>query len=221
MIFSVATTTWNSADLIGIFLQHYRRLGFDRALVMDFDSTDGTRDVLTSAEWRSFVELIPFPGIALLDSSDLMLSRVRQGRRPESSCLFCDPDELLVTPSMSIRDPALVECAASSESVSIPRFNVTALRSVAVHDPGRLTALDSLTLKIERRCTRTQDDFSRETLEPPWIFTNILSKVLVRASRAIAIGEGDHSARTANGEQRAAPDGVFLLHYPFRQYLVI
>ena len=78
MTCTVVTTTWNSIDHVIPFLKHYRALGIDRMLVMDFASTDGTLDVLTAREWQGFVELAPFPGINGLDSSNLMLSIVKQ-----------------------------------------------------------------------------------------------------------------------------------------------
>ena len=63
----VITTTWNCVDLISTFLKHSHQVGFRHVLVMDFDSVDGTREVLTSPEWETFVTLAPFPGIAGLD----------------------------------------------------------------------------------------------------------------------------------------------------------
>lgn len=44
---TLVTTTWNSLDHLEIFLDHYRKLGVGRVLVMDFDSTDGTAEVLS------------------------------------------------------------------------------------------------------------------------------------------------------------------------------
>ena len=75
-------------------------------MVMDFDSTDGTREVLQSREWANLVEMIPFPGIARLDSSNLMRSIATERAGSDDWCLFCDPDELLVTPHMRIEDLA-------------------------------------------------------------------------------------------------------------------
>ena len=46
----VITTTWNSANVIETFLHHYRALGVDQVLVMDFDSSDGTDELLRSNE---------------------------------------------------------------------------------------------------------------------------------------------------------------------------
>jgi hypothetical protein len=216
---AVATTTWNSVDLIGEFLAHYRCLGFDQVLVMDFDSTDGTRDILLAAEWQPFVTMVAFPGLASLDSSNILLSLARERHASDSWCLFCDPDELLAMPSGLRLHPLLQGAADAADGLVIPRFNMTGPLSVAHSGRPRHTHVESLTLRIARRCTRTvPDDIAKEVLEPPWIFTAILPKVLVRVERTIAIGEGDHSASTSRNQLIAAPDGVRLLHYPVREF---
>ena len=212
---AVATTTWNSIDLVTVFLSHYRRLGFDRVFVMDFDSTDGTRDVLASAEWRGFVSLVPFPGLALLDSSNVLLSIVRAACAPTDWCLFCDPDELLVTPSMM--PPAeVVGTGPRAESLSIARFNMTAPRSFARQDEPA-PHVHGLTLRVARRCVRTMEDIHKTALDPPWIFTAIMPKMFVQLGTAVRIAEGDHGADTSSNTC-SSPSDVHLLHYPFRRY---
>jgi hypothetical protein len=211
----VATTTWNSIDLVTVFLHHYRRLGFDRVFVMDFDSTDGTRDVLTSAEWRGLVTLVPFPGLARLDSSNILLSVARDTYAPTDWCLFCDPDELLVTPWM-VTPSAVVTAAARADSLTIARFNMTAPRSFARQDECP-SHVHRLTLRVARRSVRTSEDIHTIALDPPWIFTAIMPKVFVQLGTAIRIGEGDHVAVTSNNTCWS-PTDVHLLHYPFRQY---
>jgi hypothetical protein len=215
----VATTTWNSVDLVCTFLEHYRQLGVERVFVMDFDSTDGTRDVLLSEAWKPFVTLVPFPGIAGLDSSNVLLSVAKRSCGPDHWCLFCDPDELLVTPSMSITGCGLAEVVAGRVgSLSIPRFNVTAALSVAQSAPHRLSPADALNLRIDRRHDRLiEADVLKDVLEPPWIYTAIPGKVFVAVANSVAIGDGDHVAKTEGGVAET-PGGVYLLHYPFRSF---
>ena len=212
----VATTTWNCVDLISSFLAHYQRLGFQRVLVMDFNSVDGTRDLLASDEWRSFVVVEPFPGITGLDSSNLLLASAKRSSPRDCWCLFCDPDEFLITPSMTIADVSAH--ITRGDSLTLPRFNVTAERSIAQFDQDRLTAQDALTLRIDRQHQRKIDPQALlELQDPPWIFTAIPGKTFVSIAAAIAIGDGDHTAATA-GTTVPAPDGVYLLHYPFRSF---
>ncbi|MFL6180558.1 MAG: glycosyltransferase family 2 protein [Actinomycetes bacterium] len=103
MATTLVTTTWNSLDHLEIFLDHYRKLGV-RVLAMDFDSTDGTAEVLVLARvggsrragsasrhrWSRFV--------------NEMLAIAQSSASADDWCLFCDPDELLVTPSMRIAE---------------------------------------------------------------------------------------------------------------------
>ena len=220
MTCTVVTTTWNSIDHVIPFLKHYRALGVDRMLVMDFASTDGTLDILTSSEWVGFVELAPFPGLDGLDSSNLMLSMVKQRNSKDEWCLYCDPDELLVTPSMSIHEPALLELRASTDLISIPRFNMTAPQSLARQENHRLSAFDALTLRIDRRhVPAVMQAIDMDALDPPWIYTAIPGKTMVRPAATNSIGDGDHVATTLSGTAATAPEGTYLLHYPFREYL--
>jgi hypothetical protein len=212
----VVTTTWDSIDLIETFLVHYRRFGFDQVLLMDFDSTDGTRDIVLSEEWRGFVTLVPFPGMAALDSSNLMLAIAKQ-TRPHDWCLFCDPDELLVSPAMNIK--AVLAAAVERGSMSVPRFNMTAPSSIARANGAHGSFVSDFTLRIDRRHLRSPErDVAKATLDPPWIFTAIPGKVLLRLDEALAVGDGDHVASTTRHELASAPAGVCILHYPFRRF---
>ena len=214
----VATTTWDCADLIETFLRHCQRFEIHQVLVMDFDSTDGTREVLTSPTWRSFVTLVPFPGISGLDSSNRLLAVAKASHWKDHWCLFCDPDEFLVTPSMTVNGPALAAAAADAMAMVLPRFNVTAERSIAKSYQDRLSLEDAITLRIDRRCTRSvESDMLQDILEPPWIFSDIPGKALATIEGAARIGDGDHTVETS-GRLSPVPDGIYLLHYPFRSF---
>ena len=215
----VATTTWNSADVVRTFVTHYLKLGFERLLVMDFQSTDGTREVLTDEQWRGLVDLVPFPGLAGLDSSNLLLPLARERYGPDAWCLFCDPDELLVVPGMAIENAIPRLLSPNTDAFELPRFNVTAPRSIARSSEARLTPLDALTLRIERRHEREPGrDLQADVLVPPWIFTAIGGKVFVHLGRTASIGEGDHHAVTSGGTFGRCPQEMYLLHYPFWSY---
>jgi len=215
----VATTTWNSVDLAYTFITHYQKLGFERLLVMDFQSTDGTQDILRDEQWRELVDLVPFPGLSGLDSSNLLLSRARERYGADAWCLFCDPDELLVVPGMSVKTAIPNVLSLGAAACELPRFNVTAPRSIAHTSEARLTPLDALTLRIERRHERQPErDLHENVLVPPWIFTAIGGKVLVHLAHAVAISDGDHHARTSGGTLSTCPPEMYLLHYPFRSY---
>jgi hypothetical protein len=219
MICSVATTTWDSLDILPAFLRHYRKLGVRRVLVMDLGSNDGTADLLGSGEWRDFVEPVAFPGLALLDSSNVMLSTARRTANPGEWCLFCDPDEFLVVSPMAADSLARASLGPPLEQMLIPRFNMTGPRSVTQHSRLEDDAVSLLTLRVDRRHRRNgQQEIASDVLAPSWIFTEIPGKVLVRLDTALSVGDGDHSASTATSVPAGTLDGARLLHYPFRSY---
>src|SRR5262249_7214315 len=151
---TIATTTWNSGDHLDLFLSHYQKLGIDHVLVMDYSSNDETVDLLHSSKWSGFVSLCPFPGLDQLDSSNIMLNLLKNQTEPFDWCLFCDPDELLVTPSMNISQLSSTLTSAGAEFIVIPRYNVTASRDAAESRRNTLHALHSLNLRIDQRVAR-------------------------------------------------------------------
>lgn len=212
----IATTTWNSSDLIETFLQHYRKLGFDQVLVMDFDSTDGTSEILRSNRYHSFVRTIPFPRIVDLDSSRILLERAKKDFGPDTGCLFCDPDELLVLPGgAAVSDLAIPGVSAAI----LPRFNMTGRLSAALSSSEDLSPLGALNLRIQKPSRRKPlEDIRKDVLSPPWIYTAIPGKVFVRLEPTLAIGGGDHTAIVSDNRVAPAPAGAYLLHFPFRTY---
>ena len=211
----IATTTWNSSDLIETFLQHYRKLGFDQVLVMDFDSTDGTSEILRSNRYHSFVRTIPFPRIVELDSSRILLERAKKDFDPDTGCLFCDPDELLVLPG----GVEVSDLITSVSATILPRFNTTGRLSSARSSSGVLSPLGALNLRIQKRVARkSREDMRKDVLSPPWIYTAILGKVLVRLGSTLSIGAGDHTAVVSDDHVAPAPEGTYLLHFPFSTY---
>jgi hypothetical protein len=213
--FVVATTTWNSIDLVEPFLAHLRKLGARAVLVMDYDSDDGTRAVLDSERWAGFVHRIPFPGLASLDPSNVTLAVARE-RFPGAWCLFCDPDEFLACDGMDLRATAAREGWEGHDLVRILRRNMTAPRS-RVDDIGRLPFPAVFTLRIEARSERSQRERLEWDLATPWIFTAIPEKVLVRLAACERIGDGDHVATVASDRSMTSASAR-LLHYPFRTY---
>lgn len=213
--FVVATTTWNSIDLVAPFLAHLEKLGARAVLAMDYDSDDGTREVLASERWAGLVHRIPFPGLANLDPSNVTLAVARE-RFPDAWCLFCDPDEFLACDGMDLQATAAREHWSGSDLVRIARRNMTAPRS-RVADIGRMPFPAIFTLRIEERSERSQQQRTDWRLESPWIFTAIPEKVLVRLAACSSIGAGDHVATVASGRSLVSASAR-LLHYPFRTY---
>ena len=185
-------------------------------MVMDFGSTDGTLDVLRSTLYADFVELVPFPGIAGLDSSNIMLSMAKARYDGNSLCLFCDPDEFLVLGfGRTLADLDMADASA----LVLNRFNVTALRSSALADPDSIHPFGCLNIRIVTR--RNPADAEKESgeLTTPYIFTYIWPKMLVKLGHTIAIGIGDHRAELVeHASQPIELSATYLLHYPFSTF---
>jgi len=212
----IATTTWNSSDVIETFLQHYRKLGFDQVLVMDFDSTDGTSEILRSDRYHGFVRTVPFPRIVDRDSSRILLEQAKKDFDPDTGCLFCDPDELLVLPDgTGISD--LTNGAASA--IILPRFNTTGRLSSIGNSAQHLFPLEVLNLRIQKPSRRKSlEDMRKDVLIPPWIYTAIPGKVFARLGPTLSIGDGDHTAIVSDNHVIPARAGAYLMHFPFRTY---
>jgi hypothetical protein len=212
----VATTTWNTGTLVDDFLDHYRRLGAAQVLLMDFASVDGTRERVVS--WGDFVEVFDLPSLAGKDSSNALLAEAKRRYPKEWWCLFCDPDEFLVTPRMQIDDVSAV-ASPDAGTIVVERRNMTGPRSIAT-EQADLSPLLGLTLRIDGRHERTNQEMldHERRLEPPWIYTAVPGKVLVCLGAADSIGDGDHVATTVAATVTAPPSEVYLSHYPFRDY---
>lgn len=178
---------------------------------MDFDSIDGTRDIMTSDAYKPFIEMIPFPGIADLDSSNLMLAHMQAHLDPESICLFCDPDEFLVLGGDRNADDLL---ATYTGPLEIERYNMTGLRSEALAGSADLHPFGKMNIRIDRRCCRTEFEKLSGALSSPWIFSDVKPKVLVRISDAISITGGDHSAVVRGPAPQPCRSDTYLLHFP-------
>ena len=213
--FVVATTTWNAADLVGPFLGHLELLRAQAVLVMDYDSDDGTQDVLSSSRWVHLVRRVPFPGLEKLDPSNVTLAVARR-EFPDAWALFCDPDEFIASDGMDLGTVAARERWQDVDLVRLERRNMTGRRSVLA-DIDRAPFTSLLTLRIERRSVRTPRERSGGPLLTPWIFSAVPEKVLVRLSACHVIGAGDHVA-TMDSSRMLTSASARLLHYPFRSF---
>ena len=211
----VATSTWDSADVLEPWLAHIERLGAAKVLVMDYGSTDGTREILGSKRWSGLVRAHDVSSLQADTSNDLLA--IAKADHEGSWCLFCDPDEFLITLTMSVEDLLPADRDAVS-IVSVPRRNMTGPRSEATSTDSSLSPFEWLTLRIERTSERTDEEVAgRIELSSPWIFSALPGKVLVDVDRVDFIALGDHEARASDGSTDQL-EGSILLHFPFRSF---
>jgi hypothetical protein len=211
----VATSSWNTVKLLESFLRHARRLGMAAAYVMDFDSTDGSAELLRAPEWRDFVRPVPFPGLTAESTSDILMEHAKQGH-PDAFCLFCDPDEFLCTHMGSLQSVIREERWADHGVVQLRRFNMTASTSAIPLLQGP-DFLSRMALSIRRARTRTHEELLGWELASPWIFSAVPAKVAVRLSDCTSIWPGDHGAVTTTGSILRS-SRAWMQHYPIRSW---
>jgi hypothetical protein len=84
----------NEHDLLPLFLDHYRRLGVARFVIVDNDSSDGTRELLLD---QPDVELHhTAAGYAGANAGTLWIDGLMQEQTPDVWVVYADCDELLV-----------------------------------------------------------------------------------------------------------------------------
>ncbi len=112
---------------------------------------------------------MPFPGIADLDSSNLMLRLAQARFDPPTPCLFCDPDEFLVPgPGHGVADLGVADLDLTGTSALVlPRLNVTGRLSQVLGDPDGVHPLGCLTIRIDARVARSHMEVMTGVLDSP------------------------------------------------------
>lgn len=213
--FAIATSTWNSADLIEGFLEHYKRLDASVIFVADLGSTDGTLDILDSPRWRGMIHHLRLEKPLEVDFNPKLLELARS-TLGDGWCTYLDPDEFLVTPNMTLYDT----CAEDTPYVVVPEHNVTARRSAADGTDAELSPFGALTLRIDGCIPdrKPSEKVSTEPLTPPWIFNCQPGKVVVRLDHEVSLHPGAHRADVSGVPEHSSPIDCYILHFPFRTY---
>jgi glycosyltransferase involved in cell wall biosynthesis len=87
----------NEAPYVAEWVAHHRLLGFDRILVYDNDSTDGTTSILSDLRERGVIETIPWPSGARENPQTAAYQDGLETLRDDVDwLLFADADEFLV-----------------------------------------------------------------------------------------------------------------------------
>jgi len=214
----VATSTWNNRPIVELFIDYYRAVGASAVLALDFGSTDGTRELLAEHGADGFVHALDLPDLAEMRQSTILLRHAKEHFPTDTWCLFCDPDEFLVTSDMQLATVCR-DVDGAIGALLVPRHNVTAPRSAARDPAARMMPDGVLTLRIDRRWLRGAEALQEVgRLEPPWIFTAVPGKVVVRLEAANEMPISDHEATLEPGWTTVEAADAYLLHYPFRTF---
>jgi hypothetical protein len=213
----IITSTWNSVDFVIPFLNHVFQCGADLVVVTDMGSDDGTVEALTDIRWQGRVRVSIAQELKNLDSTNDSLAIVKKDFGG-GWCIACDPDEFIMTTGGNLKRTIERLENEGVLSASIPRYNMTALRSVAEAGLIQGDFRKQLKYRIIKRHRRTPDEYFQEILTPPWIYTHVMDKVIFRIESAIRIGDGDHCVEMMAKGKQIQDHGLYMLHYPMRSY---
>ena len=209
---AIATTTWNSCDIIEEFLEYHLSRGVSQILVLDFGSDDGTIEMLRDHALRDQVMVIDGSDVRSSDASNVLLDHVNQSTASTKWWLFIDPDEFVSDPGML--QTILKEAPKEAKVVRLRRFNVTGRQS-AVLKGAVVQPFKALNLKIVKPVVRDATERQAASLQTPWIFSAIPGKIAVRLPSHTRINTGNHS--TTDGRGTVLPS-VDILHFPIRSW---
>ena len=209
----LAVHVLDNADVLREFLEWYRHLGVDLIVANDFGSKDGGQDILEDFAKQGFVRWSYQASKNAKDSnpSDRLTEFAREKYGAEW-VILCDTDEFLTVAEGDLRS---VLARAQQDDVSV--VNVKCLNMTGTPlAPGK-SALEHLTLRIDRTVIESEQNQLSGELPVPYVFLRHPPKTIVRARAFVSYAPGGHSAETASGRSAEYPELKFL-HYPIRGY---
>jgi hypothetical protein len=209
----LAVHVLDNADVLREYLEWYRHLGVDLVVANDFGSTDGGQDILEDFAKQGFVRWSYQASKKAKDSnpSDRLAEFAREKYGAEW-VILCDTDEFLTVAEGDLR--GVLERAQQDE-VSV--VNVKCLNMMGTPLAPGQSALEHLTLRIDRTVVESAHSQLTGELPIPYIFLRHPPKTIVRAHSFVSYAAGGHSAETAAGRSIEYPQLKFL-HYPIRGY---
>jgi len=202
-------------DLIKPCLERLWSVGVGPILVLDDQSTDGTRDVIERLSARSPAPLVrttfahDFGQNLRLDSD--VFAPFMQQHSPDW-LLFIDADEFLICVNNDLR---AILTKSDAPVLSIERFNVPLTRDPFIPASGTNSG-DFLGVSL----IASQEVLNRTLLEETpgrrWIMHRILPKLVCRPEKVAHLGLGWHSASNSRGQVIPvnAAKGIVIVHLP-------
>jgi hypothetical protein len=195
------------------FIEWHLHLGIDMVLVQDLGSTDGSRTLLDrlAEEGRVAWFALPERDTTKYKPGDA-LAELARDKYQADWIILCDVDEFLCPIGADLR--TILRDAESSEftMLNVPCFNM----SGPMIDPGR-SALQALTLRIDKPTRETGEEQLSGELPVPYIFIQHPPHTIVRASAYQEYGPGAHNVKGSWG-QNGDIGRLRFLHYCIRGY---
>ena len=210
----------NDVEMVEPFIEHHLKLGFTKIHLMDFNSTDGTKDILLRYQNHPQVEVELSPynhGVPILQQQ----LRLRAYRDPDIDYLFyLDLDEFVViAPNHSLQS---VLNETPSPCYYIDRFNIVLPHAIK-------QGLSDNILNNLHRCAYYTPYSMESIISYPilpevtwreWIQNQTISgKILHQiTSQGVQVNLGGHLAFGPTITEALMPSNIFIAHIPVSTY---
>jgi len=207
-------TTRNEVDLVRTNILHHLSQGVDRFLLLDDQSVDGTRDMLSDLARTYPVEWSPYSGSFRQDQLLTALA-VKAFERGADWILPVDADEFWRAPFSSLRR-VLEHCRESALRVDLANF--IQRRDQMENTPGALLSMTRTAARPlgsmeagEELVESEQIAYVEHCYHYKWLF---------RGAEALQIGWGNHVLSGLTGTWRATEE-IECLHAPLRSFAAL
>jgi hypothetical protein len=209
----LAVHVLDNADVLRDYLEWYRQLGVDLVVANDFGSTDGGQDILEDFAKQGFVRWSHQTNKKAKDNNPSdRLTELARDKYGAEWVILCDTDEFLTVAQGDLRSVLERAQQADVSVVNVKCWNMMGTPLT----PGQ-SALEHLTLRIDRTVVESAHSQLTGELPLPYIFLRHPPKTIVRARSFVSYAAGGHSAEAAAGRSVEYPELKFL-HYPIRSY---
>ncbi len=202
----------NEADIIEANIRLHAMLGVDAFVVMDNDSTDGTREILAELEREFDLSVIDQPS-QTYQQAKWMLQLAHIARREKGAhwVISNDADEFWIPQE----GEDIKACLKLTDSVvTVPRSNMV-LTEAALADAYRFAQADHRVHYPICYDTHAQKTDPRVSM----LLVPISPKVIVNPNGLIKISGGNHRAKHWDKWRTGRKtDALRVYHYPIRSY---
>ena len=210
----VITGTKDDVELIEFFILHHLRIGFKKIHIMDFNSTDGTRDILKKYMDHPQLDIILSEASHGTPNLHRWLRLRAYLDSDTDHVIYLDPDEMMVLkPKVTINDVIIADPRVVNE---FPRYNIT--NPIALKDGLNHRLLMNLhKMYFHTPLVRINFPIRPENEWIEWIKQPIPSKVL-HQKVPVVVSLGGHYALGPSIEELYYSGQAFIAHFPVTTY---